>query len=194
MKTPSKLAIAALFMIAPLTLAACGSGDSEPEAKKETQATTADKASGSSAAKPAAQPSGKPGFADSVLETEDFVATITETKVIPAGEKGNTNGNKPVVAFYYDMTSKSADDVVPGVSWTFVVTAYQGGTDESNEIEIAPNPDDNLALAELAAIKQGESHSNIAAYYLNDETTPVTLVASEDLGFTELGKQNFEVK
>jgi hypothetical protein len=46
----------------------------------------------------------------------------------------------------------------------------------------------------MANIKEGGTVSNAVAYELSDTTTPVDLVASLDLGSTEIGKMTFTLQ
>ncbi|MFB9219874.1 hypothetical protein [Kurthia sibirica] len=46
-----------------------------------------------------------------IAKLDGRTVTITETKGIPAGKKGNDYGDKPVIAFWYDVTTHSNKEI-----------------------------------------------------------------------------------
>lgn len=133
-------------------------------------------------------------FADNVLLTEDFKIEITDYKVIQPGEVGNEYGEKPIIAFWYNTTNISGEETDPMTAWIFSFTAVQDNDPNMiNELEVGMHPDDTLLDNQMATIKQGGTIANAMAYELDDLTTPITLTASVDFGFSELGTQTFEI-
>lgn len=66
-------------------------------------------------------------------------------------------------------------------------------SDTVNELEVGsfydPEPTDSM----LEKIKQGGTASGAVAYELDDESTPVELVATDNFGQSEIGRQRFEL-
>lgn len=54
-------------------------------------------------------------------------------------------------------------------------------------------PDDAFTESQMETIKEGGTVENAMAYELDDLTTPVELVASDDLGMTEIGRETYPV-
>ncbi|WP_261165752.1 DUF5067 domain-containing protein [Microbacterium sp. Marseille-Q6965] len=171
----------ASFTIAALALAGCASADEEP-----TPSST--EAAGGS---PVAEETNEPTFADSVLTTSELTITITDVKTIPVGEPGNEYGEAPVIAFWYDTTNHTSEDVSP-MHWIYYFSAFQDNDPNAvNELDVAALPDDQFLNSQTETIKQGGTVANAVAYALTDTTTPVELVASADLGQTEIGSMTF---
>ena len=81
------------------------------------------------------------------------------------------------------------------MEWIYVFSAYQDNDPNAvNELKIAPLPDDRFLDSQMETIKKGGTVADATAYELDDETTPVDLVASEDLGFTETGRMTYNLK
>ena len=76
-----------------------------------------------------------------------------------------------------------------------VFTAIQDNNKNMvNELKVAGHPDDSLIDTQDAKIKKGGTVKNAIAYELSDETTPVTLKATQGMDGKDLGQKNFEVK
>lgn len=134
-------------------------------------------------------------FKNNIAETEDVKIEITKTKIIPVGEIGNEYGDKPVIAFWYKTTNKTDEEVDPTMAWMFTFIAIQDNNAESlNELEVGMLPDERFLDSQLEDIKKGGTVENAVAYELDDEVTPVTLVAKEDLLGNEIGRQDYNVK
>ncbi|WP_426185444.1 DUF5067 domain-containing protein [Microbacterium sp. TWP3-1-2b2] len=133
-------------------------------------------------------------FEDSVLTTPEVTIKITDVKTIAAGEVGNEYSDVPVIAFWYEVTNVAGEDVTPS-EWLFSFTAYQDNDPNvENELNVGSLPDDSFLDTQMEKIKQGGTVANAVAYELTDTTTPVKLVASDDLGMTEIGTMTFELK
>lgn len=133
-------------------------------------------------------------FADGVLTTSEVKIVITDHRVIPAGAKGNEYGDKPVIAFWYEITNLTGKDMDPATEWIFLFSAFQDNNPNAeNELEMGSLPDDRFLDSQMENIKKGGTVENAMAYELTDEVTPVDLVASELFG-DEIGRVTFEVK
>lgn len=132
-------------------------------------------------------------FVDGVLTTSDVKIEITDHRVIAVGQKGNEYGDKPIIAFWYKITNVSGDDVDP-MEWLYLITAYQDNDPNAvNEIEVSSLPDDRFLETQLETIKKGGTVENAMAYELDDEVTPVELVASE-MFEDEFGRTIYKLK
>ncbi|USQ79131.1 DUF5067 domain-containing protein [Ornithinimicrobium faecis] len=135
---------------------------------------------------------GEPTFEDGVLTTSDLKIVITDHKVIPAGDQGNEYGDKPVIAFWYETTNLSDEDVSP-MDFLWHIEAYQDNNPNAeNTLEVAGLPDDQFLDTQTETIKKGGTVANAMAYELDDETTPVDLVASDFM--TEFGKTTYDLE
>lgn len=133
-------------------------------------------------------------FKDGVLTTPELKIVITDHKVLAVGAKGNEYGKKPVMAFWYTITNLSAKDVSP-MNFMLNLTAYQDNNPNAeNKLEVGGLPDDRFLETQMETIKKGGTVENAIAYELDDEITPVDLVASTDLGVTELGKTSYKLQ
>lgn len=184
-----RMALPAALAAIALMVSACSSTvDESAEAAPAPSASEAPAAAAPKAAEPAA---GKSSFVDGVLTTDELKITITEHKVIPVGGPGNEYGEKPVIAFWYEITNIAGENVTP-MNWIYDIRAFQDNNPNSvNELEIGMLPDARFMETQSETIKPGGTVENAVAYELDDETTPVDLVASDDLGATEIGKLSF---
>jgi hypothetical protein len=91
-------------------------------------------------------------------------------------------------------TNLTDKDLTP-MDFLFSITAYQDNNPNAeNELQVGPLPDDRFMDSQMEKIKKGGTVENGMAYELDDETTPVDLVASNDLGMTEIGKVTYKLK
>ena len=133
-------------------------------------------------------------FKDGVLVTPDVRIEITKHRVIPAGKKGNEFGDKPVLALWYKTTNVSGKKVDP-MQFLFAITAFQDNNPNAeNKLDVGGLPDDRFLDSQMETIKKGGTVENAVAYELDDLKTPVDLVASTDLGMTEIGKVTYQLK
>ncbi|MGE7953436.1 DUF5067 domain-containing protein [Lysinibacillus xylanilyticus] len=177
-------------LVLSLGLAGCGADTAKEEKpKEETTASTGEKDTAKETK------SEDVYFKDNEVKIEDLKINITETKVIPVGEKGNEYGEKPVFAIWYETTNLSDKDIDPTSAWMAVFTAIQDNDPNAvNEIEVGALPDDRFLNTQLETIKKDGTVENAVAYELDDLETPVTLVATQGLLGKELGKQDYEIK
>lgn len=135
------------------------------------------------------------GFDGKVVEINDLKIEIIDYKIIKVGEKGNEYGSKPIIAFWYNTTNKSDKEIDPTSAWMAVFTVIQDNNKNmENELKVAGHPDNSLLDTQLAKIKKGGTVKNAVAYELSDETTPVTLKATQGVDGKDLGKKDFEIK
>lgn len=188
-----KFKLLALLGVCGVVLGACGdSGVSESEGT-ETHKVSSEVATSDSSSKKSNDSENY--FKDNELVTKDVKIKITDTKVIPVGEKGNEYGEKPVIAFWYDVTNLSGEETDPSSAWILLMTAYQDNNENSlNELNMGSLPDDAFLDSQSEQIKEGGTVSNAVAYELDDDTTPVTLVASDMFGSDNIGKIDYEIK
>lgn len=136
----------------------------------------------------------KPYFKNNVAEMTDVKVEITEVRVIPAGDEGNEYGEKPVIAFWYIVTNKSNKEISPWSAWFSIFTAIQDNDPNFiNKLDSISYLDGNLLPTQYETIKQGGSVQGTWAYTLDDETTPVTLVARDDFEDYEIGRINYSI-
>lgn len=177
-------------LVLSLGLAACGEEKAKEEPQKEETQTpvSTDKVDKE-------EKNEDVYFKDNEAKLVDLKINITETKVIPVGEKGNEYGDKPIFAIWYNTTNLSDKELDPISAWMVVFTAIQDNNPNSvNELEVGPLPDDRFLNTQLEKIKKDGTVENAVAYVLDDLETPVTLVANQGLGGKELGKQDYQIK
>lgn len=132
-------------------------------------------------------------FEDNVLEVPAATIKITDHRIIPTGGPGNEDGEKPLIVFYYDVTNKT-DAELSALDFVQYFTAIQdNNSDTVNELEVGSFYDPELTDSLLEKIKQGGTASGAVAYELDDESTPVELVAKDNFGQNEIGRQKFEL-
>lgn len=191
-----KLSVIASTAAAILLLSACGASNEAPASAEQPSATapTESNKEGSSPEGVTESNDARESFEGGVFIGPDFTIKITDHKVIPKGAEGNEYGDKPVIAFWYEITNTSDDDVTP-TDFVFVFKAIQdNNADSINELEVGGMPDDDFLDSQLEKIKKGGTVESAVAYELDDLETPVRLVASLDLGFTELGSEIYKLK
>ncbi|HNA36025.1 MAG TPA: DUF5067 domain-containing protein [Microthrixaceae bacterium] len=158
---------------------------------KEIASSTSTTAESVAPAEPSTASGSESSFVDGVLTTPKMIIKITDKKVIPVGEPGNEYGDKPVIAFWYETTNLTDGDVSP-MNWVFVFSAYQDNDPNAvNELDLASLPDPQFLENQMVKIKKGGTVASAVAYELDDQTTPVELVASEGLGSHEIGRMTY---
>jgi len=89
-------------------------------------------------------------FKDNEAKLNDLKIKITETKVIPVGEKGNEYGEKPVFAIWYETTNLSDKEINPTSGWMAVFEAIQDNNPNAiNKLEVGSHPDDQYLDSQL---------------------------------------------
>lgn len=173
--------------VAALLFSGCSAPAAEPE-PETTTAVTEDTTA-------VEETSSEASFTDNVLTLPEYTVNITDTKMIAVGQPGNEYGEKPVIAFWYEVTNNSDDAIDPTTAWIGTFTAIQDNDPNSvNELSVGMLPDQQFLDTQVQDIKKGGTVANAVAYELDDETTPVVLVASNDLGMTEIGRATFTLQ
>ncbi|MDK6805116.1 DUF5067 domain-containing protein [Aerococcus sp. UMB7834] len=128
------------------------------------------------------------------LDTVDIDIEIEEVRVLPAGAKGNEEGERPVLAFWYDATNQSEEELSAFDAWIrcFVPTQHQDQLDDNyeNDLAIAKVPDSRYKKTQNKKLKQNESAKSAIAFEIADMKAPVTLFAKTAQGKL-LGSQDY---
>lgn len=184
-----------LFAVMLIVLSACGGSTESKDTEKGESKESADAASEESKDKAETNENEDVYFKDNEAKIEDLKIKITETKVIPAGEPGNEDGEKPVFAIWYEVTNFTDKEIDPSTAWIAVFTAVQDNDPNAvNELELGSLPDENHLDTQLEKIKKDGTVENSVAYELDDLEIPVTLVASQGAMGEEIGRQEYEIK
>lgn len=174
-----------------LSLSGCGS---TPTASSASSSAVSGSDSSSPTSTSSESTQAESSFKAGVLTTPDVRIKITKHRVIPVGKKGNEYGTKPVLAFWYTTTNISGKKVDPS-EFILAITAYQDNNPNAeNRLEVGSLPDDRFLESQMETIKKGGTVENAIAYELDDLKTPVDLVASNDLGMSEIGKVTYQLK
>lgn len=199
-----------VLLVAAMTLAACGQANKSANENVSSEVATSSsdrKESVKEAAKDTASLSDDELFVETadqahfdgkILKGNSYSIVITDVKVLTPGETGNTQGDKPVMAFFYDtVLAENYDNSVeisPYMAWTLNFKAIQDNDPNLvNQLKEAFSLDENLIDKQFVTIKAGGRVSSAIAYELTDQETPVTLVAGDLIG-RNFGKHDFEVK
>lgn len=198
-----------LICIASLSLAACSS-QKEKKTSESTKAssTVVTKTKESTTTQKTEQApqnqsdfvatAAEANFDGKMLRGNSYSVRITEHKVIQPGEAGNEDGDKPLIAFYFDTLVNSNYDnsapLTPSIAWTLNFHAVQDNDpNKVNELQFGVLNDATAETNSYAEIKPGGTVSSAVAYQLTDTTTPVKLIAG-DLTGTQFGTAEFAVK
>ena len=166
-----------------------GGCSSKEEKKENPVANETDKEKVKSTSK-----NGKYTFKDGKAIVHDADIVITKYKVIPPGEEGNEYGKESVIAFWFDITSKTDEKKVSPISWMAIFDAYQDNNENKvNKLDVASHPDKELMKDQFSELKKGGTLSGAMAYKLTDNTTPVILKVHKGIGGEELGTQEFKI-
>lgn len=172
--------------VAVMGLALTGCGNSGSDAPSDgTAANQVDSADSST---------NESTFENDILSTPELTIEITDIRTIAPGEEGNSYGEKPVIAFWYNTTNLTDNDTDPTMAWISHFSAYQDNDPNAvNKIDMASLPDSQFLDTQMETIKKGGTVPNATAYELDDETTPVELVASSGLGLSEIGRITYDL-
>ncbi|QYU58165.1 DUF5067 domain-containing protein [Weissella confusa] len=129
------------------------------------------------------------------ISLTDVDIKITNYSVIPVGQKGNEYGEKPVIAFWYDVTNKTDKDINPSSAWIAAVDAYQDTSKtQVNRLDMANLPDDQYLDTQSETIKKNATASSAVAYSLDDDSTPVDVKITKGYDGDLLAEGKFNVK
>ncbi|EAC4665153.1 DUF5067 domain-containing protein [Listeria monocytogenes] len=139
-----------------------------------------------------------PTLENGVIENERIKIQITSHKIIPIGEKGNESGNKPIIAFWFEVTNKSSIYTSALGSWGEYIAIYQDtrsdqlNTLKSTTLDDAQFLDSASRLSE--EIEIGATVKCAIAYGLDDNEIPVDLAYRDFLSEEVYGKINYQIK
>ncbi|GAB3446501.1 hypothetical protein GCM10027517_28850 [Phycicoccus ginsengisoli] len=174
-----------------LALTGCGA---KAAGTGSASAKTGTSSSAPSASATSSSQDKRASFKDGVLTTPDLRIEITTHKIIPVGKKGNEYGSKPVLAFWYKITNVSGQKTDP-MAFITNISAYQDNNPNAeNQLNVGSLPDDKFLDTQMESIKKGGTVESAIAYELDDLKTPVELVASNDLGMSEIGRVSYPLK
>lgn len=184
-----------LTVLLAILLVACGSDNSDVEEPVEEEQEVTKQEEVGEEEEPIETESEKNSYFDGeVAEIEDVNIKIIDTKVIKVGEEGNESGEKPVFAIWYEVTNKSDKEIDPSTSWILMFQAVQDNDDNMvNTLDVGMLPDKAHLDTQLNIIKQDGTLENSIAYELDDEVTPVTLIAKKDLVGDEIGRHDYKI-
>ena len=190
MKTIAKIGLSAGIA---LSLIACG-GTTSAENKEEPAATVSPTETAAAVQEEKPKEESPYYFRDMEIVTEDYSMKITDWKVIEPGQEGNSYGNSPVIAFWYDTTNTSGKDIDPMSAWIYVMTAVQDNDPNAiNKLNVASHPDSSLLDNQMAKIKKDGTVANAVAYELTDTVTPVELTATASMFGDNIGGMTFDI-
>lgn len=130
-----------------------------------------------------------------VVKLTDLNIKITDWKLIPVGAEGNQYGDKPVIAFWYDVTNKTGKEIDPNSAWIAVFEATQDTSkSQINKLDLGMLPDQAFLDTQMETIKKGGTAKNAVAYSLDSDTVPVKLVASKGYDDKVLAKETIKIK
>ena len=134
-------------------------------------------------------------FKNNVATLTDIKITITKTKVIKPGKKGNEYGDKPIFAIWYKVKNITGKNIDPTTAWIAVFEATQDTSKNYvNELNVVGNPDAKYYDTQLKRIKKGGTLANAIAYELKNTKTPVKLTAYKGIGGKKLGSKTYKIK
>lgn len=134
-------------------------------------------------------------FKDNVAKIRDVQVEITDVKVMEEDTEGHEFMDGPVMAFWYEATNFTDDDIDPMTAWFAIFTAIQDNDPNAvNELNVDSLPDMDHLDSQTQTIKKDGTVESSIGYTLDDLETPVTLIATQGLGGDEIGKKNFEIE
>lgn len=177
------LAIALVFALV-FSLCACG------EAAPETQTTPEPTAAPT--AEPTVEPKPNAMFDGMVYEDDEARIEIIGCEILEVGSEYNKYGDVPLVCFKFNVTNLSDGDVSASGKWIDTFRAYQDNDPNFlNELNVGSQENSAYHDTAFAKIKKGGTVEDVMTYELDDEETPVTLVAS--YRWEEIGSKDFDI-
>lgn len=81
------------------------------------------------------------------------------------------------------------------MNFVFAITAFQDNDPNAeNQLEASSLPDDQFLESQMENIKKGGTVASAITFEYDDTITPVDLVASIDLGKTDIGSTTYNLK
>ncbi|EAK8408357.1 DUF5067 domain-containing protein [Listeria monocytogenes] len=132
-----------------------------------------------------------------VIENDQTKIKITSHKIIPIGEKGNESGEKPIIAFWFEVTNKSDEITSAFKSWAGQIVVYQDTrSDLINTLNTTILNDAQFLDSSsrvLEDIKKGDTVKCAIAYGLDDDEIPVDLVDRDIVSGEFYGKIRYQI-
>lgn len=181
------LAIALVFA---LVFALCACGAAAPETKATPEPTAAPTAEPT--VEPTEEPKPAATFDGTVYEDDEARIEITGYEILEVGSEYNKYGDVPLVCFKFNVTNLSDWDVSASGKWIDTFRAYQDNDPNFlNELNVGSQENSAYHDTAFASIKKGGTVESVMTYELDDEETPVTLVAS--YRWEEIGSKDFDI-
>lgn len=161
-----------------LLVAGCGGGADSPAAENAPEGDSSVGAEAGTDAEPEFSPATPAGemLSGMGFAADGFEVEFTSKRIVPAGEEGNIFTEKPALALTYTITNIDNDSLAPN-DLLFYVSAFQA----DQELELAHIwGHESEPEGHVGPLAQGDSWDTVIAYELNDESTPVELVAIDE--------------
>lgn len=176
----------ALALVFALVFSLCACGAAAPETKATPEPTAAP------TAEPTEEPTPAATFDGTVYEDDEARIEITGYEVLEVGSEYNKYGDVPLVCFKFNVTNLSDGDVSASGKWIDTFRAYQDNDPNFlNELNVGSQENSAYHDTGFAKIKKGGTVEDVMTYELDDEETPVTLVAS--YRWEEIGSKDFDI-
>lgn len=176
----------ALALVFALVFALCACGAAAPETKATPEPTA------EPTPEPTVEPKPNAMFDGMVYEDDEARIEIIGCEILEVGSEYNKYGDVPLVCFKFNVTNLSDGDVSASGKWIDTFRAYQDNDPNFlNELNVGSQ--ENIAYHDtaFASIKKGGTVESVMTYELDDEETPVTLVAS--YRWEEIGSKDFDI-
>ena len=178
-----------LLVIAALFLVACSNEEEKPaEETEETEEVNE--------SEEVDETEDEGTFENDKAEVEELAVEIIDVEVIKEGEGDNQFNDGDIVAFTYEATNKSDEEITLMDAWYNMFTVIQDNDDNVvNELDGGVLSDEDIEVDnQLDAIKEGGTAESTIAFVLDDDTTPVTLIAQFWLDDEEIGREEYDIK
>ena len=175
-----------LALVFALVFALCACGAAAPETKATPEPTA------EPTPEPTVEPKPNAMFDGMVYEDDEARIEIIGCEILEVGSEYNKYGDVPLVCFKFNVTNLSDGDVSASGKWIDTFRAYQDNDPNFlNELNVGSQ--ENIAYHDtaFASIKKGGTVESVMTYELDDEETPVTLVAS--YRWEEIGSKDFDI-
>lgn len=181
-----RLVTLAITLLAGLSLSACSSNNSSSGSRSSSK--------GSNVHTVRAETQRAQYFKNNFLKLNEMTLKITDTKVIPSGNKGNEYSDKPVFAIWFTVKNTSGDKDIDPLASAILLSATQEGKDTVKTLDVAPSPDEKLNKTQTDKIKKGKTAKGSMAWELKSTKTPIVLKATSLHDTNKIGTQTYNIK
>lgn len=176
----------ALALVFALVFALCACGAAAPETKTTPEPTA------EPTPEPTVEPKPNAMFDGMVYEDDEARIEIIGCEILEVGSEYNKYGDVPLVCFKFNVTNLSDCDVSASGKWIDTFRAYQDNDPNFlNELNVGSQENSAYHDTAFASIKKGGTVESVMTYELDDEETPVTLVAL--YRWEEIGSKDFDI-